>query len=169
MDIAYFDHAKAFDKVLHRLLLIKLRAYGIDGKLLAWLSAWLEGRRQRVVVGNAKSPWLPVISGTTQGTVLGFLLFLIYSNDLPAQCAPQEESKFMLLADDTKTFQSVGGDMEQQTRQKALKDPVDSIARWADTWKMEMNPNKSGPPVLHQWFRNCGGVYREGHWILDPG
>ena len=148
MDVAYFDYAKAFDKVSHRLLLIKLKAYGIDGKLLAWLAAWLDGRRQRVVVGNAKSPWLPVISGTTQGTVLGFLLFLIYINDLPAQCAPQNETEIMLLADDTKTFQAIGRDEEQQLRdQKDLQDRVDQIAQWADTWKMEINPSKS--KVMH--------------------
>ena len=148
VDIAYFDYAKAFDKVSHRLLLIKLRAYGIDGKLLAWLAAWLDGRRQRVVVGNAKSPWLPVISGTTQGTVLGFLLFLIYINDLPSQCASQDESAIMLLADDTKTFQVVGGDEEQQKRdQKELQDRVDRIAQWASQWRMEINPTKS--KVMH--------------------
>ena len=78
VDVAYFDYAKAFDKVSHKLLLIKLQAYGIDGKLLAWLAAWLVNRRQRVVVGNAKSEWLSVLSGTTQGTVLGFLLFLLF-------------------------------------------------------------------------------------------
>ena len=39
VDVAYFDYAKAFDKVSHRLLLIKLKAYGIDGKLFVWLSA----------------------------------------------------------------------------------------------------------------------------------
>ena len=110
VDVAYFDYAKAFDKVSHRLLLIKLRAYGIDGKLLAWLATYLEDRRQRVVVGNAKSPWLPVLSGTTQGTVLGFLLFLIFINDLPGECSPEDEALVMLLADDTKAFQEIGVD-----------------------------------------------------------
>ena len=38
VDVAYFDYAKAFDKVSHRLLLLKLSRYGIDGKLLAWLN-----------------------------------------------------------------------------------------------------------------------------------
>ena len=52
--VAYFDYSKAFDKVSHRLLLTKLRAYGIDGRLLAWLEAYLGDRKQRVVVGNAK-------------------------------------------------------------------------------------------------------------------
>ena len=46
VDVAYFDYAKAFDKVSHRLLLYKLRGYGIDGKLLDWLKDWLECRRQ---------------------------------------------------------------------------------------------------------------------------
>ena len=78
VDVAYFDYAKAFDKVSHRFLKVQLRAYGIQGKLLAWIEAWLANPRQRVVVGDAKSPWLDVISGTTQRTVLGFLLFLIY-------------------------------------------------------------------------------------------
>ena len=52
VDVAYFDYAKAFDKVSHRLLLLKLKEYGIDGKLLDWLKNWLENRRQRVVPGR---------------------------------------------------------------------------------------------------------------------
>ena len=66
MDVAYFDYAKAFDKVSHKLLILKLKGYGIDGKLLTWLEAYLRERHQRVVVGNATSPWLEVVRGTTQ-------------------------------------------------------------------------------------------------------
>ena len=62
--VAYFDYAKASDKVSHRLLLLKLNGYGIDDKLLDWLKNWLENRRQRVMVGNAMSEWLEVVSGT---------------------------------------------------------------------------------------------------------
>ena len=108
------DYTKAFDKVSHRLLLVKLKANGIDGKLLAWLEAWLSDRKQRVVVGNSKSSWLPVVSGTTQGTVLGFLLFLIYINDLPAECSPEDESLIKLLADDTKAYQEICEKSDQQ-------------------------------------------------------
>ena len=158
VDVAYFDYAKAFDKVSHRLLLVKLQAYGIDGKLLAWLSAWLEGRRQRVVVGNAKSPWLPFISGTTQGTVLGFLLFLIFINDLPGECSPEDETLIMLFADDTKAFQVIEQDAGQQVQnQKDLQNRVDRIAQWAGTWKMEINPSKS--KVMHVGRQNPGLPY----------
>ena len=148
VDVAYFDYAKAFDKVSHRMLLIKLKAYGIEGKLLAWLAAYLEDRKQRVVVGNAKSPWLPVVSGTTQGTVLGFLLFLMFINDLPSECSPEDIPLVMLLADDTKTFQEISGEAGQQIRdQENLQRRVDRIAQWATDWKMEINPVKS--KVMH--------------------
>ena len=73
VDIIFFDFAKAFNKVSHVLLLQKLEAYRITGKLLHWIKAWLAGRRQHMMVGNAKSAWLEVKSGTTQGTLLGFL------------------------------------------------------------------------------------------------
>ena len=148
VDVAYFDYAKAFDKVSHRLLLIKLQAYGIDGKLLAWLAAWLRNRKQRVVVGNAKSSWLPVVSGTTQGTVLGFLLFLIFINDLPAKCAPEDESVIKLLADDTKAFQAIGEEAGEQVRnQEELQSRINNISQWAKDWEMEINPSKS--KVMH--------------------
>ena len=93
--------------VSHRLLLLKPSRYGIDGKLLAWLSNYLANRKQRVIVGNAKSPWLEVVSGTTQGTVLAFLFFLLFINDLPAECSPEDKSLVVLLEDDTKSFQEI--------------------------------------------------------------
>ena len=149
VDVAYFDYSKAFDKVSHRLLIIKLRAYGIEGKLLTWIEAWLMDRKQRVVVGSAKSSWLEVVSGTTQGTVLGFLLFLLYINDLPKKCnGGQAESLIMLLADDTKAYQEMGTDEEkQEVDRKDLQKRVDDIAQWAIDWQMEINPGKS--KVMH--------------------
>ena len=148
VDIAYFDYAKAFDKVSHRLLLVKLGGYGIDGKLLTWLSAYLDKRRQRVLVGNAKSPWLEVLSGTTQGTVLGFLLFLLFINDLPEKCSPEDEDLIKLLADDTKSYQEISTDVTQQaSNQLDLQQRIDRIAQWAKDWKMEIHPAKS--KVLH--------------------
>ena len=151
VDVAYFDYAKAFDKVSHRLLLIKLRAYGIDGKLLAWLATYSEDRRQRVVVGNAKSPWLPVLSGTTQGTVLGYLLFLIFINDLPGECSPEDEALVMLLADDTKAFQEIGVEAAVADRDK-LQSRINRIVQWAQDWKMEINPVKS--KIMHMGKHN---------------
>ena len=47
VDVAYLDFAKAFDFVPHERLVCKLRAHGIDGKLLDWIRAFLIGRFQK--------------------------------------------------------------------------------------------------------------------------
>ena len=50
VDLIYLDFCKAFDKVPHKRLLIKLEALGIDNKISGWIANWLSNRRQRVVV-----------------------------------------------------------------------------------------------------------------------
>ena len=96
MNSRHLDFAKAFDKVSHSLLLIKLKAYGFDEKTCNWIEAFLSNRKQRVVLGE-HSDWLDVLSGVPQGSVLGPLLFLIFINDMP--CPVQHFCK--LFADDT--------------------------------------------------------------------
>ena len=74
----------------------KLLYYGINGSTFGWVTAFLNGRTQRVVLNGCKSGWAPVISGVPQGTVLGPLLFLIYINDIVTNV----NSEIWLFADD---------------------------------------------------------------------
>jgi len=61
-DLVLLDFAKAFDKVPHKRLILKLERYGIRGKLLNWIQAFLSNRKQRVCLGNNSSGWVPVTS-----------------------------------------------------------------------------------------------------------
>ena len=81
-DIIFLDFAKAFDVVCHASLLVKHKAKGIEGDLLAWIEDWLKGRKQRVVVEGEVSESEDVVSGVVQGSALGGTFFIIFIDDI---------------------------------------------------------------------------------------
>ena len=99
----FLDISKAFDKVLHKGLIYKLRQYGFSGNLLALLTVLLSNRKQRVVLNGRHSSWAYIKAGFLQGSILGPLLFLVYINDLTENL----HSNPKLFADDTSLFSIV--------------------------------------------------------------
>ena len=103
-DVVYLDFAKAFDKVDHATVLGKLRSVGIAGNLLKWISSFLVGRKQTLVVEGTKSEEMYVNSGVPQGSVLGPLLFLVQIADIDTDL---EKATLSSFADDTRVLMSV--------------------------------------------------------------
>ena len=91
------DISKAFEKVWHDDIILKLKQNGISGNLLNLLSNFLRNRKQRVVLNGQTFSWTDVNAGVSQGSILGPLLFLIYVNDL----ADGLSSNAKLFANDT--------------------------------------------------------------------
>ena len=68
VDCVYLDFSKAFDKVLHQHLLVKLETMGIEGKVLEWIRDWPPNRKQHAVLNGTNSKWQPVLSGVPHCT-----------------------------------------------------------------------------------------------------
>ena len=144
VDIIYLDFQKAFDKVPHKRLLIKLKSHGIQGNVLRWVENWLNNRKQRVVINGKASKWTKVTSGVPQGSVLGPVLFLVYINDID-NGVTGIISKF---ADDTKIANTVVSNEQVIEMQSNL----DKLSEWGQTWQMNFNADKC--KVLHIGYRN---------------
>ena len=155
VDVVYLDFSKAFDKVPHARLLDKLAAAGIGGKVLAWIKAWLSGRKQRVVLNGHASDWLPVLSGVPQGSVLGPLLFVVFINDIDS-ALNLDLSTIFKFADDTKVLRVVNNDDDRA----GFQQDIDSLFAWSQEWQMLFNADKC--KVLHFGKNNQGFSYTMG-------
>ena len=139
VDAIYLDCQKAFDTVPHRRLLVKLKAYGITGKLLSWIKGFLSGRTQRVSVKGVLSEALRVWSGVPQGSVLGPILFLIYINDMLTGIS----SSGKLFADDSKLFREIRSIADRI----ALQEDLTKLQEWSQKWLLKFNEEKC--KVMH--------------------
>ena len=156
VDIIYLDFQKAFDKVPHQRLLLKLKAHGIGDSITDWIEQWLTDRRQRVVVDGEVSNWKSVLSGVPQGSVLGPILFLIYINDLDNSIT----SNVLKFADDTKLFRKVNTDGDKQH----LQNDLDRLVKWSEKWQMLFNFGKC--KCLHTGHGNLNVNYKMGDTVL---
>ena len=157
VDVIYLDFQKAFDKVPHKRLMLKIQSLGIVAKVHDWIKDWLIDRKQRVVLTGNSSEWINVISGVPHGSVLGPLLFLIYINDIDNTVC----SNILKFADDTKSFRAVKTDEDVSKLQEDLNNLYD----WFIEWLMLFNIEKC--KVMHIGFNNRLYNYKMSDTILE--
>lgn len=170
-DVVYLDFSKAFDKVSHRRLFHKLHYLGVGGRLLDWIAAYLRNPTFQVRLGETLSDPELVTSGVPQGSVLGPLLFVLYTYDLHqyTKCAHQS------FADDNKVY------ADPNTHSHQLQLDLNSIHTWTENWLLPLNPLKCtvlhiggarnpqhvyhgvGTPLLKHWHRSTWALLSLQH------
>ena len=134
LDAALLDFSKAFDKVNHRKLCLKLEHYGIRSELWNWVKNYLSNRTQKGIAEGNISDSITIVSGVPQGSVLGPLFFLLYINDLPDSI----KCKVGLFEDDP----IVHNNIISITDCKILQSYLDALCLWSKNWDMEFNTDK---------------------------
>jgi hypothetical protein len=85
--VLFLDLKKTFDTVDYKILLLKLKRYGVGGIAFQWFQSYLQQRQQICKIAGSSSNAQTLHCGVRQGSNLGPLLFLIDINDLP-NCMP---------------------------------------------------------------------------------
>ena len=131
------DRTKAFDTVDHYILEQKLNNYGIRESALKWFTSYLRDRSHYVKIGSYTSEKVEATLGVPQGSILGPLLFIIYTNDFTNLL---DSARVVQFADDTSIILSHKNPVN--LTQKA-NDTLNLIYNWLNANKLCLNIEKS--------------------------
>lgn len=131
----FLDVAQAFDRVWHRGLEYKLHR-DLPKQFYQILKSYIEGRYFRVKFEGEFSSLKRIEAGVPQGSVLGPILYLLYTRDIPIT----GETDIATFADDTAML-AVGSTIEESTRK--LQQTLDGFVDWTKKWRIKLNELKS--------------------------
>ena len=147
------DLSAAFDTIDRKLLLHDLKEWGIDGKALQWILSYLSNRKFRVTINDIESDEGTMQFGVPQGTILGPVLFIIYTSSLQYVLKELKVS-FHLYADDTQIYFKLSSNIdEDKFKIQSISDAVD---KWMKDRKLKMNADKTKIMII----RNNRGTVR---------
>jgi hypothetical protein len=130
----FLDVAQAFDRVWHAGLLSKLKPI-LPFTYYLILKSYLSDRYFRVSQGSAFSPYLPVLAGVPQGSILGPFLYSLYTADVPVHPL----TTFCTFADDVAILSS---DTNPATASNTLQSQLGLLESWSQLWGIKFNETK---------------------------
>jgi hypothetical protein len=140
--LALFDVSAAFDMVDHDLLLQRLSiSFGLSGGSLKWFRSYLSGRTQMVVLGDNRTQWVSVDLGVPQGSVLGPILYILFTADITSVLA-KHSSTGHLYADDIQALVH-GPSTDQVLLVTRIQSLCIDLHDWMLSNRLCLNPSKT--------------------------
>jgi hypothetical protein len=140
--LVLLDLSAAFDTIDHDILLTRLSStFGISGQALSLLSSYLIGRTHSVIVGDHSTKPSPLTTGVPQGSVLGPLLFSLYTTPI-SHILSNSPVSFHLYADDTQLYISFSSSNTTNSL-LSLSAALDSVYLWLTSNRLSVNPSKT--------------------------
>ena len=142
--IVQIDFGAAFDRVNHQGILYKLCYVFIGGSVLSILIQFLSNRSQDVMVDGCRSKLVNVVPGVSQGSVLGPLLFLLYTSEHFSI----QENKLIGYADDSILIAVVPSPGDRVAVAESLSRDLVKVSEWCDVCGMELNASKTKTIII---------------------
>ena len=150
------DLSAAFDTVdVNKLLDILFMEIGIRGRALSWFKSFLQGRTQRVKIGNSFSEEIVIEFGVPQGSVLGPVLFNIYIRSFYRFVRNGSDFNVQGFADDHQLYTSFSCHNQVYMLGQNLVNILSEVKHWMDSFFLKLNKGKTeiilfAPPRLRR-------------------
>ena len=175
--VCMIDMSAAFDVVDTELLLEKIKLYGFDRNAVQWTWSYLTYRSQSVYIEGSLSSPLPLEAGVPQGSILGPLLYTIFSNELPevvheASCPLRDVEGIAIFSNQCKECGGVCCYADDSTYSVQGSDPVElsskltqkynDLADFLTANKLKVNDEKTHLLIMttrqKRWHRDTTNI-----------
>ena len=141
--LVLLDLSAAFDTIDHLKLFDCLSSwFGFSNTILNWFKSYMSGRNQSVKINGSLLSPMSLSFGVPQGSVIGPLVFILYTPPLSKLIFSSKNINHHLYADDTQIYITITPE-NVTTAIPELQSCLESVQSWMDSSKLKLNPDKT--------------------------